>query len=58
MILFSPIIKSVNIYSSFSMNALRELTTKEDEEQKKKANADGPKASYGYGGSFGVQTDR
>lgn len=40
------------------MNALRELTTKEDGELKKKANAEGPKASYGYGGTFGIQTDR
>lgn len=46
---------SVNVYS---MNALREQTTKEDLELKKKVMAAGPQASYGYGGKFGVQGDR
>lgn len=45
----------MNIYS---MNALREQTTKEDLELKKKIMAEGPQASYGYGGKFGVQEDR
>jgi hypothetical protein len=42
----------------YSMNALREQTTKEDLELKKKVMAEGPQASYGYGGKFGVQGDR
>lgn len=40
------------------MNALREQTAKEDAEQKKKVMSQGPQASYGYGGKFGVQMDR
>ncbi len=40
------------------MNALREQTTKEDLALKKKSMAEGPQASYGYGGKFGVQEDR
>ena len=40
------------------MNALREQTTKEDAEIKKKIMEDGPKASHGYGGKFGVEADR
>ena len=40
------------------MNALREQTTKEDLALKKKIMAEGPQASYGYGGKFGVQQDR
>lgn len=40
------------------MNALREQTTKEDLEHKKKTMAEGPQASYGYGGKFGLQADR
>ena len=42
----------------YSMNALREQTTKEDLALKKKIMAEGPQASYGYGGKFGVQQDR
>lgn len=55
--IFTPclLFKVVNIYS---MNALREQTTKEDLELKKKIMAEGPQASYGYGGKFGVQEDR
>lgn len=40
------------------MSKLREQTAKEDLELKKKLMADGPQASYGYGGKFGVQADR
>ena len=40
------------------MNALREQATKEDLELKKKIMAEGPQASYGYGGKFGLQSDR
>lgn len=43
---------------AIDMNALREQTTKEDLELKKKIMAEGPQASYGYGGKFGVQEDR
>lgn len=40
------------------MGALREQTAKEDAELKKKLMEEGPKASHGYGGKFGVQADR
>ncbi|KAK1166729.1 hematopoietic lineage cell-specific protein-like [Acipenser oxyrinchus oxyrinchus] len=42
----------------FSVHQLREHVSKEHEEKKKKELAEGPKASYGYGGKFGVEKDR
>lgn len=42
----------------YSMNAFREETVKADLELKKKLMSEGPQASYGYGGKFGVQADR
>ena len=41
-----------------SMEALREQTAREDAAIKKKLMEQSPKASYGYGGKFGVQNDR
>jgi cortactin len=41
-----------------SMKKLIEETTTGDAQGKQKLLADGPKASYGYGGKFGVQEDR
>lgn len=40
------------------MNQLREEVTKAHEIQKKKEMEEGPKAAFGYGGKFGVQSDR
>lgn len=40
------------------MSKLREEVTEADALIKKKALEEGPKASYGYGGKFGVQSDR
>ena len=40
------------------MNKLREEVTEADALKKKKELEDGPRASYGYGGKFGVQSDR
>ncbi len=41
-----------------SLQQLRNDVTKESEEAKKREYESGPKASDGYGGKFGVQTDR
>ena len=58
-IIFNTTWSSVYIFVIiYSMNALREQTTKEDLELKKKVMSEGPQASYGYGGKFGVQGDR
>nr|CAD7396155.1 unnamed protein product [Timema poppensis] len=43
---------------AIDMNALREETAKSDKAMKKKQHDEGPKAEFGYGGKFGVQTDR
>jgi len=40
------------------MSQLREEVTKAHEVQKKKEMEEGPQAAYGYGGKFGVQSDR
>ncbi len=40
------------------MKQLREQVTTEDHSKKKEEYESGPKASYGYGGQFGVQQDR
>jgi len=40
------------------MNKLREEAQKEDQQLKKKILEEGPNASHGYGGKFGVETDR
>ena len=40
------------------MKQFREDTINADAEIKKKMLDEGPKASYGYGGKFGVQDDR
>uniref|UniRef100_A0A8C4X3X3 Hematopoietic cell-specific Lyn substrate 1 n=1 Tax=Erpetoichthys calabaricus TaxID=27687 RepID=A0A8C4X3X3_ERPCA len=42
----------------FSVHQLRESVSKEHESLKKKELDEGPKASYGYGGKFGVEKDR
>jgi len=43
---------------AIDMSALREQTTKEHSELKKKSTSQGPQASYGYGGKFGLEQDR
>lgn len=43
---------------AIDMHALREQTTQEDLQLKKKTLSQGPQASYGYGGKFGVEQDR
>jgi len=40
------------------MKQLREGVATEDDKTKKEEYEKGPKASEGYGGKFGVQTDR
>lgn len=40
------------------MGQLREEVTKAHEIQKQKELEEGPKAAFGYGGKFGVQSDR
>lgn len=40
------------------MGQLRDEVTKAHEIQKKKEMDEGPKAAFGYGGKFGVQSDR
>lgn len=40
------------------MNKLREEVAEADASQKQKQMEEGPKAAFGYGGKFGVQTDR
>ena len=42
----------------FSMKQLRQQVSLEDKAEKQKQFEEGPKASYGYGGQFGVQKDR
>ncbi|KAJ8007098.1 hypothetical protein DPEC_G00114040 [Dallia pectoralis] len=41
-----------------SVADLRQMVSQEHEVLKKKERAEGPKASYGYGGKFGVENDR
>lgn len=41
-----------------SMNKLRAETAEADAILKQKQLEDGPQAAFGYGGKFGVQTDR
>ena len=41
-----------------SMKQLREDVEKDYKDKKQKELESGPKASYGYGGKFGVQQDR
>ncbi|CAF4840892.1 unnamed protein product [Pieris macdunnoughi] len=43
---------------AIDMAKLREEVLEADKEAKQKAYEHGPKSSYGYGGKFGVQTDR
>ena len=45
-------------FSLFSIHKLREEVHKDDTTLKKKELESGPKASYGYGGKFGVEKDR
>jgi cortactin len=40
------------------MKQLREEVAASDAKQKKKLLEEGPNAAYGYGGKFGVQSDR
>ena len=40
------------------MKQLRQQVSLEDKSVKKKEYDEGPKASFGYGGQFGVQKDR
>lgn len=40
------------------MKKLREEVAASDAIQKKKQLDEGPKAAFGYGGKFGIQTDR
>jgi len=40
------------------MSQLREEVTKAHEVLKKKEMEEGPQAAFGYGGKFGVQSDR
>ena len=46
------------MYNIYSMKQLRQQVSMEDKAEKKKQYDEGPKASYGYGGEFGVQKDR
>lgn len=43
---------------SIDMKKLIEETEKSDADQKRKLFEDGPNASHGYGGKFGVEKDR
>lgn len=43
---------------SIDMRKLREETEKSDADKKKKQMEEGPNASRGYGGKFGVEKDR
>ncbi|XP_066987301.1 src substrate cortactin isoform X4 [Macrobrachium rosenbergii] len=43
---------------SINMKEFREATLKSDADIKRRELEEGPKASYGYGGKFGVQKDR
>lgn len=55
------VIKCSNkLYSNFclSLGKLREEVQTEDKNLKKKQYESGPKASFGYGGSFGVENDK
>lgn len=40
------------------MNQLREEVAKADATKKRKELEAGPKAAFGYGGKFGIQSDR
>ena len=42
----------------FSMKQLRQQVSLEDKAEKQKQFEEGPKASFGYGGQFGVPKDR
>lgn len=42
----------------YSMDKLRRETEESDAQKKKKAFEEGPNASFGYGGKFGVEKDR
>lgn len=48
----------MNWISCYSMIKLRDEVAQADALKKKKDNEHGPKAAYGYGGKFGVQSDR
>lgn len=43
---------------SLNLSQLRQEVSHDDKNVKQKQMEDGPKASYGYGGKFGVQKDR
>ena len=47
-----------SVVLNFSMKALREDVMTDDKNDADKRAESGPKASYGYGGKFGVQKDR
>lgn len=49
---------SGRVLGHIDMSQLREEVTKAHEIQKKKEMEEGPKAAFGYGGKFGVQSDR
>lgn len=49
---------SFTYHEHFSMNKLREEVAMADALKKKKEQEEGPKAAFGYGGKFGVQSDR
>ena len=46
------------LFVYFSINKLREQVETDHAKVKQKEQEEGPKASYGYGGKFGVQKDR
>lgn len=48
----------MRIHVSHSVHELRENVAKDHGSLKKKEMEEGSKASYGYGGKFGVQKDR
>uniref|UniRef100_A0A2S2PRQ1 Hematopoietic lineage cell-specific protein n=1 Tax=Schizaphis graminum TaxID=13262 RepID=A0A2S2PRQ1_SCHGA len=49
---------SGRVLDHVDMSQLREEVTKAHEVQKKKEMEEGPQAAFGYGGKFGVQSDR
>ncbi|XP_070383421.1 src substrate cortactin [Dermacentor albipictus] len=49
---------SGHVADAVNINELREQVTKDDAAYKKRVLEELPKASYGYGGRFGVQNDR
>lgn len=56
--MYLPVVWKLNIFTTFSLSDLRGQVTGEHDKKKKEEFEKGPKASEGYGGKFGVMTDR